>query len=63
MLGERGAQASGNHQPRGSYSIMAVQAGADELAAAGDTVGAAVWCRMIDAVDQLANTTRPGPLH
>jgi hypothetical protein len=36
---------------------------ADELAAAGDTAGAAVWCRIIDAVDQLANTTPHGPLH
>jgi hypothetical protein len=42
---------------------MAVQAGADELAAAGDTAGVAVWCRIFDAVDQLANTARPGPLH
>jgi hypothetical protein len=33
---------------------------ADELAAAGDTAGAAVWCRIIDAVDQLGNTTLPG---
>jgi|ERR1700758_3378051 hypothetical protein len=36
---------------------------ADELAAAGDTGGAAVWCRIIDAVDQLSNTTPPGPVH
>jgi len=36
---------------------------ADELAAAGDTAGVAVWCRIINAVDQLANTTPPGPLH
>lgn len=33
---------------------------ADELAAAGDTAGAVVWCRIIDAVDQLSNTTPPG---
>jgi hypothetical protein len=33
---------------------------ADELAAAGDTAGVAVWCRIINAVDQLANTTPPG---
>jgi hypothetical protein len=36
---------------------------ADELAAAGDTAGVAVWCRIIDAVDQLSNTTPPGPVH
>jgi hypothetical protein len=36
---------------------------ADEVAAAGDTAGVAVWCRIINAVDQLANTTPPGPLH
>jgi hypothetical protein len=36
---------------------------ADELAAAGDTAGAAVWCRIIDAVDQLWNTTPTGPVH
>jgi hypothetical protein len=36
---------------------------ADKLTAAGDAAGVAVWCRIIDAVDQLANTTPPGPLH
>jgi hypothetical protein len=36
---------------------------ADELAAAGDTAGVAGWCRIINAVDQLANTTPPGLLH
>jgi hypothetical protein len=36
---------------------------ADELAAAGDTAGVAVWHRIIDAVDQLADTTPPGPVH
>ena len=30
---------------------------------AGDTAGAAVSCRIIDAVDQLSNTTPPGPVH
>jgi len=35
---------------------------ADELASDGDTAGAAVWCRIINAVDQLANTTPPGPV-
>jgi hypothetical protein len=33
---------------------------ADELAADGDIAGAAVWWRIINAVDQLANTTPPG---
>jgi hypothetical protein len=36
---------------------------ADELAAAGDHDGAATWCRITVAVEQLANTTPPGPLH
>jgi len=36
---------------------------AEELAAAGDWVGEAVWRRIIDAIGQLENTTPPGPLH
>ena len=36
---------------------------ADELAAQDDYNGAAVWRRIIDAVDQLANTTPSGWLH
>jgi hypothetical protein len=36
---------------------------ADALAAAGDRKGAAVWCRIIDAVLQLENKTPPGPVH
>jgi ATP-dependent DNA ligase len=32
-------------------------------AAAGDTAAAAVWCRIINAVDQLSNTTPAGPVH
>ena len=36
---------------------------ADELAAARDPAGAAVWCRIIDSVDQLENSTPPGPVH
>ena len=36
---------------------------ADELWAAGDTAGVVVWCRIIDAVDQLENSTPPGPVH
>jgi hypothetical protein len=36
---------------------------ADELFAEGDHAGAAVWCRIADAVGQLANTTPGGPMH
>jgi hypothetical protein len=36
---------------------------ADELAAAGDNNGAAVWRRITAAVGQLANNIPPGPVH
>jgi hypothetical protein len=36
---------------------------AEELAAAGDWVGEAVWRRIIDAIGQLENATPPGLLH
>jgi hypothetical protein len=36
---------------------------ANELTAAGDPAGEAVWHRIIDAIEQLANTTPPGPVH
>ena len=36
---------------------------ADELAADGDHDGADNWRRITAAVEQLANTTPPGPLH
>jgi hypothetical protein len=36
---------------------------ANELAAAGDIAGVAVWLRIIDAVGQIASTTPPGPVH
>jgi hypothetical protein len=36
---------------------------ADELAAQDDYNGEAVWCRITDAVRQLANQTPAGPLH
>ena len=36
---------------------------ADELAADGDHAGADTWRRITSAVEQLANTTPPGPLH
>jgi hypothetical protein len=35
----------------------------DELAADGDHDGADTWRRITAAVEQLANTTPPGPLH
>jgi hypothetical protein len=35
----------------------------DELTTVGDFAGAAIWLRIIDAVEQLANTTPPGPAH
>jgi hypothetical protein len=36
---------------------------AEELAADGDSVGAAVWRRVTDAIGQLTNTTPSGPIH
>jgi hypothetical protein len=36
---------------------------ADELGAAGDHEGAAVWRRAVDAVENLANITPFGPVH
>jgi hypothetical protein len=36
---------------------------ADELAAGGDHDGAAKWCRIVDAVVQLASKTPQGPVH
>ena len=36
---------------------------AEELAAVGDAVGAAIWFRVIDAIEQLANMTPSGPVH
>jgi Family of unknown function (DUF6961) len=35
----------------------------DELSAAGDHDGADTWRRITAAVEQLANTKPPGPLH
>jgi len=34
-----------------------------ELAFNGDRAGAAIWRRIIDAIEQLVNTTPPVPLH
>jgi hypothetical protein len=36
---------------------------ADEFAADGDPAGEACWRRVIDAIEQLANTTPSGLLH
>jgi hypothetical protein len=36
---------------------------ADELAAASDDKGAAIWRRITTAVEQLANNTPSGPVH
>jgi hypothetical protein len=34
-----------------------------EFAAVDDLVGVAIWLRIVDAIEQLANTTPPGPAH
>ena len=36
---------------------------AEELAADGDKAGVAVWRRIISAIEQLKDTTPPGPMH
>jgi hypothetical protein len=36
---------------------------ADELVAAGDDKSAAVWRRIVDAVEKFGNTTPSGPVH
>ena len=47
----------------GEKALEESAARADELFAEQDHDGAAVWRRIIDAVDQLANTTPSGRLH
>ena len=47
----------------GDQALEESAARADELAAAGDDNGMATWRRIMAAVTQLANKTRPGPLH
>jgi hypothetical protein len=47
----------------GDKALEESAARAEELAAQQDDNGAAVWRRITDAVDQLANQTPPGPLH
>jgi hypothetical protein len=47
----------------GGRALAESAARADELFAEQDHEGAAAWCRIIDAVGQLANTTPSGQLH
>lgn len=47
----------------GEKALEEGSARADELAAPDDYDGVTVWCRITDAVCQLANQTPPGPLH
>ena len=47
----------------GDKALEESAARADELVAAGDDNGAAVWRRIIAAVAQLANETPPGRVH
>ena len=36
---------------------------ANELAAARDGTGVAIWLRIVDVIGQLVNMTPPGPVH
>ena len=47
----------------GDEALKESIARADELVAAGDDDGAAVWRRIMDAVTQLSNRTPPGRVH
>ena len=47
----------------GDKALEESAARTDELVAAGDDNGAAVWRRISAAVRQLANKTPPGPEH
>jgi len=47
----------------GGEALKESAARADELVAAGDDNGAAVWRRITFAVSQLANTAPPGRVH
>jgi len=50
-------------KPYGDTSEVKSARRVDELGHAGDTADVAVWCPIIDAVDQLANTMPPGLVH
>jgi len=47
----------------GDEALKESAARADELVAAGDDNGAAVWRRIMDAVTQLANKIPPSMVH
>jgi hypothetical protein len=47
----------------GEKALEQSSARADDLAADGDHDGADTWRRITTAVEQLANTIPPGPLH
>ena len=47
----------------GDEALRESAARAEELVAAGDDNGAAVWRRITDSVAQLANRTPPGRVH
>ena len=47
----------------GDRALEESAARADEPVSTGDDNGVAVWCRTMDALTQLANTTPPGPVH
>ena len=47
----------------GDKALEESGARADELMAAGDDNGAAVWRRITAAIDQLGNMTPPGRVH
>jgi hypothetical protein len=49
-------------KPYGDEALEQSITRTDELAADGDA-GADTWRRITAAVEQLANTTPPGPLH
>jgi hypothetical protein len=47
----------------GDEAMMESAKRAENLAADGDGVGAAIWHRVLDAIRQLTNTIPPGPVH
>jgi hypothetical protein len=47
----------------GDKALEESAARVEELAAAGDGNGEAIWRRIMDAVAQLANLTPRGPVH
>jgi hypothetical protein len=47
----------------GDEAMMDSAKRAKNLAADGDAVGAAIWHRVIDAIEHLTKTTPPGLVH